>query len=173
MEIIVEWNEDFCADWQKVRLIASTDAGAAWLVACLSGTVATWCVAEADFPDGSKLEFDLLRSQLEGVEYQFSAVVTMPPVMPTEFTPTTLMDFEIQSSDIELLDPVMLREIVSTMAGWSALVALVGFESVPHTERVDSTMMIETPVCHEYYADGSAILWTPHRPRKGRVRVKT
>lgn len=173
MEIIVEWNEDFCADWHKVRLIASTDAGAAWLVACLSDTVGRLATARIEFPDGSILEFDLLRSQLEGVEYQFSAVVTMPPVMPTEFTPTTLMDFEIQSSDIELLDPVMLREIVSTMAGWSALVALVGFESVPHTERAETTMMVETPVCHEYYADGSAILWTPHRPRKGRVRVKT
>ena len=173
MEIIVEWNEDFCADWQKVRLIASTDAGAAWLVACLSDTAGRLATARIDFPDGSILEFDLLRSQLEGVEYQFSAVVTMPPVMPKEFAPPTLMDFDLEYGDLIVMDPVMLREIVSTMAGWSALVALVGFESVPHTERAETTMMVETPVCHEYYADGSAILWTPHRPRKGRVRVKT
>lgn len=170
MEMIVAWSEDFCADWQKVRLIASTDAGAAWLVACLSDTTGQLAIARIEFPDGSKLEFDHCEYCNEN---EFSAVVTMPPVMPTEFTPTTLMDFEIQSSDIEVLDATMLREIVSTMAGWSALVALVGFESVPHTERVETTMMIETPVCHEYYADGSAILWTPHRPRKGRVRVKT
>lgn len=171
MEIIVAWNEDFCADWPKMRLIASTDAGAAWLVACLSGTVATWCVAEADFPDGSKLEFDPWNQEDEVNE--FAVQITMPPVMPKEFAPPTLMDFDLAYGDLVVMDPVMLREIVSTMAGWSALVALVGFESVPYAERVDSTMMIETPVCHEYYADGSAILWTPNRPRKGRVRVKT
>ncbi len=171
MEIFVAWNEDFCADWPKMRLIASTDAGAYWLVACLSLRADTEWKPEMDFPDGSRLEFDPWNQEDEVNE--FAVQITMPPVMPTEFTPTTLMDFEIQSSDIEVLDPVMLREIVSTMAGWSALVALVGVESVPHAERVDSTMMIETPVCHEYYADGSAILWTPHRPRKGRVRVKT
>lgn len=172
MEIIVEWNEDFCADWQKVRLIASTDAGAAWLVACLSDTVGRLATARIEFPDGSILEFDLLRSQLE-VEDQFAAVVTMPPVMPTEFAPPTLMEFDLEYGDLIVMDPVRLREIVSTMAGWSALVALVGFESVPCAERIDSTMMIETTVCHEYYADGSAILWTPSRHRKGRVRVKT
>lgn len=172
MEMMVEWTEYFCADWQKVRLIAATDAGAFWLIGCLKGT---WYVAANDFPDdfpdGSKLELDPW-NEVDEVN-EFAAQITMPPVMPTEFTPTTLTDFDLARGDLVVLEPARLREIVSTMAGWSALVSLVGIESVPHTERVETMMMIETKVCHEYYPDGSAILWTPMRPRKGRVRIKT
>lgn len=173
MEMMVEWTEDFCADWQKVRLIAATDAGAFWLIGCLSLSADIEWKQEMDFLDGSKLDFDPWSKEDE--EDTWGAQITMPPVMPTEFTPPPgeCRDFDVAMGDLVILEPARLREIVSTMAGWSALVSLVGIESVPHAERVETMMMIETKVCHEYYPDGSAILWTPMRPRKGRVRIKT